>query len=62
VAGPHGARDRDLPAVQLELFLEAGASVASQAVRARASGELVQAILRRAGEQATAAATPEGRR
>jgi hypothetical protein len=62
VAGHHGARDRDLPAVQLELFLEAGATAAAQAARAGASAELVQGILRRAGEQAIAAGAPEGGR
>jgi hypothetical protein len=46
----------DVPAVQLALFLQAGANVAAQAARAGASKEQVEAILRRAAEQAGAIA------
>ncbi len=49
----------DLPAVQLELFLGAGASVAAQAAGAGATKEQLEAILRRAAEQAAAVAAPE---
>ncbi len=54
----------ELPAVQLALFLEAGANVAAQAAGAGASKEQVQAIFRRAAEQAAVvarAADREGR-
>ncbi len=48
----------DLPAVQLALFLEAGANVATQAAGAGATKEHVEAILRRAADQAVAVAGP----
>lgn len=51
----------DLPSVQLELFLEAGANLAAQAARAGASAELIQGILRRAGEQTAVAADLKGK-
>ncbi len=49
-------------AVQLELFLEAGANVAAQAARAGASNEHVEAILRRAAGHAAAVAAPVARK
>src|SRR5512143_1591833 len=49
--GPPEAKGPAVPAVQLELFLEAGVSVAAQATRAGASKEQVEGILRRAAEQ-----------
>jgi hypothetical protein len=51
----------DLPAVQLALFLEAGANVAAQGAGAGASKEQVEAILRRAAEQAAAVAGANGK-
>ncbi len=56
-----GTKVHDLPAVQLALFLEAGANVAAQAAGAGATKEQVEAILRRAGDQAAAVAGPPSR-
>ncbi len=42
----------ELPPAQMELFTEAGARVAAQAVAAGAGREVVEGILRRAAEQA----------
>src|SRR5512143_4348723 len=44
--GPPGTKQANVPAVQLELFLEAGANVAAQAARAGASKEQVEDGLR----------------
>ncbi len=51
----------ELPAVQPVLFLEAGANVAAQAAGVGASKDQVEAILRRAAEQAAAAVEPPER-
>jgi trimethylamine:corrinoid methyltransferase-like protein len=42
----------ELPAMQMEMFAEAGAIVAERAVAVGAGRELVAGILRRAAEQA----------
>ena len=52
----------ELPALQLALFLEAGANVAAQAAGAGASKDQVEAILRRAAEQAAAVVAPADRK
>jgi hypothetical protein len=51
---PPVTKRHDVPAVQLGLFLEAGANLAAQTAQAGASKEQVEAILRRAGGQAGA--------